>query len=88
MRLVDERGVGTPLLDCVMREGRRVAPSPALSRVRAHCHAQLEALPTHLKTLDPPWPRYPVSISPAVRMLADEVDRRQQADAPEPEPAQ
>ncbi len=85
VRLVDERGVGTPLLDCVMREGRRVAPSPALSRVRAHCHAQLEALPTHLKTLDPPWPRYPVSISPAVRMLADEVDQRQRTDTPEPE---
>jgi hypothetical protein len=52
--------------------------------VRAHCHVQLEALPAHLKTLDPPWPRYPVSISPAVRMLADEVDRRQQAEALEP----
>ena len=88
VRLVDERGVGTPLLDCVMREGRRIAPSPTLPRVRAHCHTQLEALPIHLKTLDPPWPRYPVSISPAVRVLADEVDRRQRADAPEPEPAQ
>ena len=88
VRLVDEQGVGTPLLDWVMRDGRRIAPSPALSRVRAHCHAQLDALPTHLKTLDPPWPRYPVSISPAVRMLADEVDRRQRADALEPEAAQ
>jgi hypothetical protein len=29
-----------------------------------------------------------VSISPAVRMLADEVDRRQRADALEPEPVQ
>ncbi len=88
VRLVDEQGVGTPLLDWVMRDGRRIAPSPALSRVRAHCHAQLDALPTHLKTLDPPWPRYPVSISPAVRMLADEVDRRQRAEALEPEAAQ
>jgi nicotinate phosphoribosyltransferase len=88
VRLVAEQGVGTPLLEAVMREGRRLAPSPALSRVRAHCHAQLDALPTHLKTLDPPWPRYPVSISPAVRMLADEVDRRQRAEALEPEAAQ
>jgi nicotinate phosphoribosyltransferase len=88
VRLVDEQGVGTPLLDWVMRDGRRIAPSPALSRVRAHCRSQLDALPTHLKTLDPPWPRYPVSISPAVRMLADEVDRRQRAEAFEPEAAQ
>jgi nicotinate phosphoribosyltransferase len=87
VRLVGEQGIGTPLLDCVMREGKRIGPSPALSRVRAHCHAQLERLPAHMKALDPPWPRYPVSISPAVRMLADEVDRRQQADAPELEAA-
>ena len=87
VRLVGEQGIGTPLLDCVMREGKRIGPSPALSRVRAHCHTQLELLPAHLKALDPPWPRYPVSISPAVRMLADEVDRRQQADAPELEAA-
>ncbi|MGE5160991.1 MAG: nicotinate phosphoribosyltransferase [Betaproteobacteria bacterium] len=88
VRLVDEQGVGTPLLDCVMRAGQRVAPSPALSRVRAHCHSQLELLPDYLKTLDAPWPRYPVSIAPAVRMLADEVDRRQRAEAAEPEPAE
>jgi nicotinate phosphoribosyltransferase len=81
VRLADEKGVGTPLLDCVMREGRRVAPSPALARVRAYCHRQLEALPAELKTLAAPAPRYPVSISPAVRMLADAVDRRQQAEA-------
>jgi len=28
-----------------MRDGRRVAASPPLARVRAHCHLQLEALP-------------------------------------------
>jgi hypothetical protein len=51
--------------------------------VRAHCHVQLGALPAELRRLAPPWPRYPVSISPAVRLLADEVDRRQRAGAPE-----
>jgi nicotinate phosphoribosyltransferase len=85
VRLADETGVGTPLLECVMRDGRRIAPSPSLARVRAHCHVQLEALPAELKALEPPWPRYPVSISPAVRLLADEVDRRRQADALEAE---
>jgi nicotinate phosphoribosyltransferase len=81
VRLVAEQGVGTPLLECVMRDGRRVAPSPALATVRARCAGQLASLPASLKTIDPPWPTYPVSISPAVRLLADEVDRRQQAAA-------
>jgi nicotinate phosphoribosyltransferase len=87
VRLADEQGVGTPLLECVMRGGRRVEPSPALARVRAHCHAQLEALPADLKRIDPPWSRYPVSISPAVRLLADQVDARQRASAGEPQAA-
>ena len=68
-----------------MRDGRRVEPSPSLARVRAHCRAQLEALPDELKRLDPPWPRYPVSISPAVRLLADQVDARERAAAGETE---
>jgi nicotinate phosphoribosyltransferase len=85
VRLADEQGMGTPLLECVMRDGRRVEPSPALARARAHCRAQLEALPPELKRIDPPWPRYPVSISPAVRLLADQVDARQRATAGEVE---
>ena len=85
VRLADEAGMGTPLLECVMRDGRRVAPSPALARLRAHCRVQLEALPDELKAMSPPWPRYPVSISPAVRMLADAVDRRTRAQAEAPE---
>jgi nicotinate phosphoribosyltransferase len=85
VRLADEAGMGTPLLECVMRDGRRVAPSPALARLRAHCRVQLDALPEELKAMSPPWPRYPVSISPAVRMLADAVDRRTRAQAEVPE---
>jgi len=85
VRLVDEHGIGTPLLECVMRGGRRVAPSPSLADVRAHCAAQLAALPAALKRIDPPWPTYPVSISPAVRLLADEVDRWQRESAAEAE---
>ena len=85
VRLADEAGVGTPLLECVMRDGRRVEPSLSLARVRAHCRAQLQALPDELKRIDPPWPRYPVSISPAVRLLADQVDARERAAACEVE---
>jgi nicotinate phosphoribosyltransferase len=85
VRLAEEQGVGTPLLECVMRDGRRVEPSPPLTRVRAHCRMQLEALPDELEPIDPPWPRYPVSISPAVRLLADQVDARGRSTAGEVE---
>jgi nicotinate phosphoribosyltransferase len=68
---------GEPLLVEVMRGGRRLAPSPPLAVVRAHCAAQLTTLPTELRRLDPPWPSYPVTISPAIRALADDVDHRQ-----------
>jgi nicotinate phosphoribosyltransferase len=84
--LVSESPVGTPLLEPVMRGGRRVAPSPSLAAVRAHCASQLAALPVALTRIDPPWPAYPVSISAAIRMLADEVDLRQRSVALEQQP--
>jgi nicotinate phosphoribosyltransferase len=79
VRLTDEQGFGTPLLECVVQGGKRVAPSPPLALVRARCAAQLAALPAERKRIEPPWPPYPVSISPAVRLLADRVDQRERA---------
>jgi nicotinate phosphoribosyltransferase len=61
----------------VLRGGRRVAPSPSLAVARAHCAAQLAMLPPALRRLDPPWPTYPVTISSAIKALADDVDHRQ-----------
>jgi nicotinate phosphoribosyltransferase len=75
--LTTETFPGEPLLVEVMRGGQRVAPSPPLAVVRAHCAAQLATLPPELRRLDPPWPSYPVTISPGIRALADDVDRRQ-----------
>jgi nicotinate phosphoribosyltransferase len=74
--LADESFPGEPLLIEVMRGGRRTAPSPPLAVARAHCAAQLTTLPAGLRRLEPPWPEYPVTISPAIRALADDVDRR------------
>jgi nicotinate phosphoribosyltransferase len=68
---------GEPLLAEVMRGGRRIAPSPPLAVTRAHCSAQLATLPSELRRLDPPSPTYPVTISPAIKALADDVDHRQ-----------
>jgi nicotinate phosphoribosyltransferase len=72
---------GEPLLAEVMRGGRRIAPSPPLAVTRAHCSAQLATLPPELRRLDLPSPTYPVTISPAIKALADDVDHRQ-ANAP------
>ena len=75
--LTTETFPGEPLLAEVLRGGRRVAPSPPLAVARAHCAAQLATLAPALRRLDPPWPSYPVMISPAIRALADDVDHRQ-----------
>ncbi len=75
LTLVDDPQPGAPLLEPVMRGGRRIAASPALDAVREHARGQLARLPEALRALDPTAP-YPVVVSPALRALADAVDRR------------
>lgn len=65
---------GEPLLRPVMQQGRRL-PAPRLDSVRRHCLEQLARLPSALRALEPAAVPYPVEISPALRALADEVDR-------------
>ncbi|MGE5336778.1 MAG: nicotinate phosphoribosyltransferase [Gemmatimonadota bacterium] len=66
---------GTPLLLPVMRAGRLVAPLPTLAESRTHARAQLDALPAALRSLLPARARYEAAVAPALRALADEVDR-------------
>ena len=54
---------GAALLEPVMRGGRRLA-QPTLAQARARCRAELARLPAP-----------EVRIAPALRRLADEVDR-------------
>ncbi len=56
---------GEPLLRPVMQRGRRL-PQPGLNESRAHCLSQLDRLPGK---------DYAVQIAPALRALADDVDR-------------
>ncbi|HUL46678.1 MAG TPA: nicotinate phosphoribosyltransferase [Steroidobacteraceae bacterium] len=72
-----ESAAGQPLLQEVMRNGRRSAPLPALGRIRDYCHAELEALPPALRELGQGPERYPVSISEALRALAESLDSAQ-----------
>ena len=66
---------GEPMLQPVMRGGRRIAPSPPLAEVRAHTARELERLPEPLRRLEPDT-AYPVRIAPALERLAEEVDHR------------
>jgi nicotinate phosphoribosyltransferase len=66
---------GEPLLEPVMRGGRRL-PAPTLEASRKRALEQLARLPAALRALEPAAEPYRVEISPALRALADEVDRQ------------
>jgi nicotinate phosphoribosyltransferase len=64
-----------PLLQPVMRVGRRLAPVPALADVRARVADELARLPEHLRRLLD-IPPYQVRVSQALRDLAKACDER------------
>jgi len=63
-----------PLLQAVMRGGRRLAPSPALDAVRAHHAAQMGTLPRRLRGLAPAEQPFTAEISARLQALARELD--------------
>ena len=63
---------GAPLLQPVMRDGRRLHPRTPLAEIRARTLASLECLPERYHALRDP-PRYPVAISNALERLLEEV---------------
>jgi len=79
LALESEAATGESLLQPVLRAGRRLAPSPALADVRAHAARELARLPEALRALRASGPAYEVVVTPALRALADDVDRRQRA---------
>jgi nicotinate phosphoribosyltransferase len=64
---------GEALLQPYLQAGKRLEPAPSLAAIRRRAAAQLASLPEHLQRLavDPP---YPVTVAPALRVLAEEVD--------------
>ena len=64
-----------PLVHCVMRHGRRLAPSPSLDEIRSRAKRELERLPENLRRLEP-CANYPVEIGEDLIKLADAVDSR------------
>ncbi|MEI2419384.1 hypothetical protein V6O07_03855, partial [Arthrospira platensis SPKY2] len=73
--MLDEAGSGTPLLEPVMRAGRRLAASPALDVVRERVATQLDSLPPTLRLLKPAPHGVPVIVSPGLKALAEAVDQ-------------
>ena len=65
---------GVPLLQCVMRGGRRLAPAETLVTIAARTRASLGSLPSMCLDLVRPVPLVP-AISRGIRALADAVDR-------------
>ena len=65
----------TALIQPIMREGRRLAPAPALVDVRARVADELTRLPEHLRRLQD-GPPYQVRVSQALRDLAKACDER------------
>jgi nicotinate phosphoribosyltransferase len=73
---------GTPLLDLVMADGRRLRPPEPLAASRRRARDQLAALPARLRNLEDAAEPYGVEIAPALAALAQEVDRMTDAAVP------
>jgi nicotinate phosphoribosyltransferase len=71
-------GGAEPLLQPVMRDGKRLRPSPPLDDVRAHAKRELEKLPEPLRRLQPGAP-YKVEVAEDLVALAADVDQRLQS---------
>lgn len=71
--LADQPLPGEPLLQPVMRDGKRLAPPESLAEIRARVQQQLAALPPALRAnqTEP----YPVEIAPGLQELAAQLDR-------------
>jgi len=65
---------GETLIAPVMRAGKRVAPAPTLTQIRARATRDLARLPEPLKRLET-GAAYPVTISDALKALAAQTDR-------------
>jgi nicotinate phosphoribosyltransferase len=70
---LDDRQNGRPLLQEVMKEGRRVGQTPSLSEIRARAQRELASLPDPLRSLDEAQP-FDVRISQTLQDLARLVD--------------
>ena len=67
---------GRPLLQCVMKDGKRVNAPASLDALRACAKEQLAILPSRLRELESSAEPYRVEIAPVLRELAARLDRQ------------
>lgn len=77
--LAGDAAPGTPLLEHVMKDGRRVNASEPLAHVRARVTRELQRLPAALRDLMPAREAFRVEIASSLRALAQELDQRRTA---------
>ena len=75
LSLANDDQIGEPLLQPVMRDGRRVGPSPSLTDIRTHASRDIARLPEALRRLET-TESYSVQVAEELVRLAAEVDRR------------
>ena len=75
MSLESDPHEGEPLIELVVKDGRRVAPKPSLAEIRARAAQELARLPQPLRDLEE-GATYPVEVADALVRLAAEVDKR------------
>ena len=63
---------GLPLLQPVMKDGRRTDPSMPLADIRKRCRERLTELPDEVRRLQDPAP-YPVRVSERLQRVTDEL---------------
>ena len=71
LSLETDSGEGEPLVRRVMRDGRRLKPSPGLDDIRTRFTHNLKSLPSRLRKLESRPRRYPVDVGDPLRDLAD-----------------
>ena len=79
LTLESDELTGTPLVEQVMKQGKRIAGPPDIKKSREYAFSQLVGLPDYLTQLDESE-KYPVEISRPLVELAQEVDLRSSAE--------
>jgi nicotinate phosphoribosyltransferase len=92
LSLEGDRIEGETLIETVMKQGRRLAPPVPLAQSRQRALGELKRLPETLRSLAR-GSEYPVTVSEALRQLAQEVDAMQvqsttqdRSESPSPSP--
>ncbi|MDO9312515.1 MAG: nicotinate phosphoribosyltransferase, partial [Nitrosomonas sp.] len=70
----DDPQQGEPLIQPFMRSGNRLHPNPSLHELRSQTLINYQHLPAAMTTLDPA-PGYPVTISSALKAMAERLDQ-------------